>query len=257
MPVDLRVLPVLKGSALALDIYNWLVYRLSYLKKSTVFGMMLAISLPLAFFSGWLADLSQIRPVLMQLGHAQQKTGTPPVSGSQEPPTGIPELGATWGNSQVLLTWTRVAGAKTYTIYRSMGDLGYSHAQAIGQLSQSASKMAFADFSLTPGHRYTYWVAAGNRAGLGPISQALTGRTFFSTSVIAHRAEEAAIPVQAQMWSQGGMGLLVPADHRQTAMAFNIHHVLYTPLYLSPAGDLVWETSPGSPYFLFWRVYRL
>ena len=38
VPVDLRVLQVLqvlKGSALALDIYSWLVYRLSYLKQPT------------------------------------------------------------------------------------------------------------------------------------------------------------------------------------------------------------------------------
>ena len=36
VPVDLRVLQVLKGSALALDIYSWLVYRLSYLKQPTI-----------------------------------------------------------------------------------------------------------------------------------------------------------------------------------------------------------------------------
>ncbi len=200
-----------------------------------LFGIVLAVSLPLAFFAGWMADLSQIRPVLTQLGHAQPKVAAPPVSGSEEPPTGIPQLRATWGNSQVLLTWTRVAGAKTYTVYRSMGNLGYSHAQVIGQLSQSTSQIAFADFSLTPGRHYTYWVAAGNRAGLGPISQALSGRTFFSSSVIAHNAEKAAVWVQAQSWSQGGMGLLVPADHIQSALAFNIDHVLYTPLYLPPS----------------------
>lgn len=35
VPVDLRDIQVLKGSALALDIYCWLVYRLSYLKHPT------------------------------------------------------------------------------------------------------------------------------------------------------------------------------------------------------------------------------
>ncbi len=35
IPVDLRALNVLKGSALALDIYSWLVHRLSYLKRPT------------------------------------------------------------------------------------------------------------------------------------------------------------------------------------------------------------------------------
>ncbi len=35
VPIDLRAAVALKGSALALDIYSWLVYRLSYLKKPT------------------------------------------------------------------------------------------------------------------------------------------------------------------------------------------------------------------------------
>lgn len=35
VPIDLRAITALKGSALALDIYSWLVYRLSYLKKPT------------------------------------------------------------------------------------------------------------------------------------------------------------------------------------------------------------------------------
>lgn len=35
VPVDLRAIKVLKGSALALDIYSWLVYRLGYLTKPT------------------------------------------------------------------------------------------------------------------------------------------------------------------------------------------------------------------------------
>lgn len=36
IPLDLRAITALKGSALALDIYSWLVHRLSYLKKPTV-----------------------------------------------------------------------------------------------------------------------------------------------------------------------------------------------------------------------------
>ena len=33
MPIDLRALKALKGSPLALDIYSWLTYRMSYLRK--------------------------------------------------------------------------------------------------------------------------------------------------------------------------------------------------------------------------------
>lgn len=36
VPLDLRAIKALKGSALALDIYSWLVHRLSYLKKPTI-----------------------------------------------------------------------------------------------------------------------------------------------------------------------------------------------------------------------------
>ncbi len=35
IPCDLRTIQALKGSALALDVYSWLVYRLSYLTKPT------------------------------------------------------------------------------------------------------------------------------------------------------------------------------------------------------------------------------
>ena len=33
MPIDLRALKALKGSPLALDLYSWLTYRMSYLRK--------------------------------------------------------------------------------------------------------------------------------------------------------------------------------------------------------------------------------
>jgi hypothetical protein len=35
VPLDLKALSALKGSSLALDIYCWLTYRMSYLKKTT------------------------------------------------------------------------------------------------------------------------------------------------------------------------------------------------------------------------------
>jgi len=35
VPVDMRALQALKGSPMALDIYSWLTYRMSYLKRST------------------------------------------------------------------------------------------------------------------------------------------------------------------------------------------------------------------------------
>ena len=35
IPIDMRALSALKGSSMALDIYFWLTYRMSYLKKQT------------------------------------------------------------------------------------------------------------------------------------------------------------------------------------------------------------------------------
>ena len=35
VPIDLRALKALKRSPMAIDIYNWLTYRMSYLKKPT------------------------------------------------------------------------------------------------------------------------------------------------------------------------------------------------------------------------------
>lgn len=57
VPLDLRAIKALKGSALALDIYSWLVHRLSYLKKPT------AISWELlqVQFGGEYADTKQGR----------------------------------------------------------------------------------------------------------------------------------------------------------------------------------------------------
>ncbi len=193
------------------------------------------VLLPLAFFAGWLADLSQIRPVLTQLGRVQQKTPAKPLSVSQEPPGASPQIHVSWGKSKVLLTWSRVPGASKYTVYRAEGDLGFAQAKIIGQVSQSVRQIEFADLSVTPGHPYTYWVAAANGAGMGPPSTGVSGRTFLSSAVIARSAEQAAVQIQAHLWSQGGMGLFSPVDHVKKAMAFRIGHVLYTSLYLPPS----------------------
>ena len=36
MPVDMRALKALRRSSMALDLYCWLTYRMSYLRKETV-----------------------------------------------------------------------------------------------------------------------------------------------------------------------------------------------------------------------------
>ena len=39
VPIDLRALRALRGSPLALDIYSWLTYRMSYLRKPCLIPM--------------------------------------------------------------------------------------------------------------------------------------------------------------------------------------------------------------------------
>ncbi|PSR31819.1 MAG: hypothetical protein C7B43_00955 [Sulfobacillus benefaciens] len=200
-----------------------------------IVAAVLMVLLPLAFVVGWLSDLSQVRPVLAELGHAQQTTAKQSISSPEEPPGNSPQnIHVTWGSSKVVLMWPRVSGASTYTIYRSQGDQGFSHAKTLAQVSQSANLIEFVDLSVKPDRRYTYWIASGNKAGQGPVSQPHSGQTFLSTAAIIRRAEEAATLVQGHLWSRGGMGLFAPVDHVQSAIAYNINKTLYAPMYFSP-----------------------
>lgn len=78
VPLDLRVMQAIKQSPLALDIYAWLTYRMSYLKKKTLIPW---ASLALQFGSDYTrlrdfksAFLEQLRAVKMLYCHASFST---------------------------------------------------------------------------------------------------------------------------------------------------------------------------------------
>ncbi|MBY0544326.1 MAG: pirin [Gammaproteobacteria bacterium] len=58
VPIDMRALKILKRSPLALDIYCWLTYRMSYLKKSTVIPW---VALQVQFGSNYADDAQGTR----------------------------------------------------------------------------------------------------------------------------------------------------------------------------------------------------
>jgi len=58
IPIDIRVLQSLKRSPLALDIYCWLTYRLSYLRQTTIIPWEV---LQLQFGAGYATDLQGVR----------------------------------------------------------------------------------------------------------------------------------------------------------------------------------------------------
>jgi hypothetical protein len=83
VPIDLRALKALKRSPLALDIYCWLTYRLSYLKAARVIPWP---ALQMQFGAGYpdnaqgLRDfkknfLKQLRKVLLVYRHAKVAEG--------------------------------------------------------------------------------------------------------------------------------------------------------------------------------------
>jgi hypothetical protein len=58
VPIDMRVLKILKRSPLAIDMYCWLTYRLSYLKKETIIPW---FSLQFQFGSDYAVDSQGVR----------------------------------------------------------------------------------------------------------------------------------------------------------------------------------------------------
>lgn len=74
------------------------------------------------------------------------------------------------GTQAVQLSWTAVAGATTYQVFRSTSD-DFSTATKIG----APSGLSFGDTTATAGTLYYYWVRARNSAGFGLNGASETG----------------------------------------------------------------------------------
>jgi uncharacterized protein (DUF1800 family)/fibronectin type 3 domain-containing protein len=77
-------------------------------------------------------------------------------------------LSASPGEHQITLTWTAVAGAASYEIYRRASDTGFA------LLAPAVSGATFVDIGLTVGSQYSYAVRAISATGASAFSDAAT-----------------------------------------------------------------------------------
>ena len=82
-----------------------------------------------------------------------------PVAAKPSTPTGVT---ATAGNAQVVVSWTAVSGATSYSVYRN------------GTLVGSPTAATYTDTGLTNGTTYTYTVTANNTGGASTASTGVT-----------------------------------------------------------------------------------
>lgn len=87
----------------------------------------------------------------------------PPPTAPTAPPT---NLTATAGNAQIALSWTAVAGATTYNVFRGTA----ANAQATTPIVTNVAVTTFNNTGLTNGTPYFYKVVGVNAGGSGPAS---------------------------------------------------------------------------------------
>ncbi|PSR34726.1 MAG: hypothetical protein C7B46_04635 [Sulfobacillus benefaciens] len=207
---------------------------------------------PIAYGAGWLADLSQVRPVLTELNQDQQQSVQQQKILAAGPPTSSPSpYRIATGAFHVTLTWAKVPLATSYIIYRAEGTQSFSHAVNIGQVSQPNREISFVDNTVTPGRSYTYWVAPNNAAGQGPTTPAVTVHTFLTWQEIFLTGARSAAPSTAQAWTQGGMGLLPKTAVKTRPIVWSVGTQLYSPFLFSPqASKSTWLTKRWTTWTL-------
>ncbi len=209
--------------------------------------------LPIAYAAGWFADMGQVRPVLTELNKAQQQTIQQQRILAAGPPTGSPtECHVALGAFHVTLSWAKVPLATSYIIYRAGGTQSFSHASNIGQVSQPTREISFVDNTVAPGHSYTYWVAASNAAGQGPMTPAFTVHTFLTWQAIFHTGAQSATTSTAEAWTQGGMGLLPKTVIKTTPIVWHVGNQFYSPFLFTPeANKSTWLTRRWTTWSLY------
>lgn len=168
---------------------------------------------PASYLAGWMAGLSRVKPELIALTNLRQQQALAAARQPSEPPgqTAMPQ--AVWTESSTTLTWAKVPTATHYTIYRARGPRPFSDARAIGTVSTVGRSASYTDNTVAPGSFYTYWIAADNGAGQGPVSPPLTVHTYLSWSTIARRAESGATLAREVLWRQSLLGLFGSSSH--------------------------------------------
>ncbi|MCP4654212.1 MAG: endopeptidase, partial [bacterium] len=100
-------------------------------------------------------------------------TPTPTNSGCAGAPTGTATLSATPGNKQVALSWTAVASASKYWVFRTEGHAGCDYNKA---LIAETTGLSYTDPDVANGREYYYNVVAvgTSDACFGPVSNCAT-----------------------------------------------------------------------------------
>ncbi|MCP4659660.1 MAG: hypothetical protein GY856_30020, partial [bacterium] len=109
-------------------------------------------------------------------------TPTPTNSGCSGGPTGTATLSATPGNNQVALSWTAVAGASNYWVFRTEGHAGCDYNKA---LIHETTSLSYTDDEVANGREYYYNVVAvgTSDACFGPVSNCATVTPSAATDV--------------------------------------------------------------------------
>lgn len=185
--------------------------------------------LPIAYVAGLLTEMGQVRPVLTKLDQARQTLVQQQASIPTEPPAARPsQMHLSWGAQDVTLSWAKVPGASSYTIYRSSASGSFQQAVQVGQVIQSSSVIVFVDGTVSPDTSYTYWIAPDNAAGQGPMTPAVSGRTYLTWNQVLDAGTSAAVSADATAWSQSAWGLLPPHSSATSPTVWKIGTKFYT-----------------------------
>ncbi|NMP22933.1 fibronectin type III domain-containing protein [Sulfobacillus harzensis] len=216
-----------------------------YMVASLIAGGALAL-LPLSYLAGWLGDLGQVKPALTALTTARQQLAWQTAHEPHQPPQGTPQLSATWTDASATLSWNKVAGATSYTIYRAPAGASFGQASAIASVSPK-HHMSYTDTTVLPGTSYRYWVAADNTVGEGPASLALFVHTYLSWTTVANMGEEGAGTATLDQWSKTAWGILGSQSTKTSGPIWDVAGTLVTPLTALPTHSN-WIRSQGTQW---------
>lgn len=189
--------------------------------------------IPAAYLAGWLGDLGQVQPVLSSLQKAHQAIAWQESRQPQEPPAKSPQVAVQLTDSAVTLSWSSIPSASSYDIYRATRGVSFGQATSIAEVSQHTTTISYTDTSVRPGKEYTYWVAASNTAGEGPISTPSSVHVYDTWGAITKEALSATAIATATASQSTAWGILGTSSTSTKVPVFDIAHTLMSPYKFS------------------------
>ena len=205
--------------------------------------------LPFAYLAGWLGDLGRVQPALSALSQARQNLAWQASRRPQEPPGAAPTVQTQWTDSTVTLSWGKIPHATSYTIYRAGGSQSLSEARVLAQITPR-SALSYTDAAVSPGQAYSYWIAADNAVGEGPLSAVVKVHTYLSWNTVAQMGESAARTLTELTWSKTAWGILGQTTKSQSAPAWNLGGTIFSAMTPMNAGRSTWLTQHGTRWNL-------